>query len=74
MEAAGLTFTSHDDWSGQVAETWEICRRRTAGGKLRRLAASVDPNLALFLDRFTTILNAYRTGAMRYGCFAARCE
>ena len=25
----------------------------------------------MFLDRFDTILAAYRSGAMRYGCFIA---
>jgi hypothetical protein len=27
--------------------------------------------MTLFLDRFTTILDAYRSGAMRYGCLTA---
>jgi tocopherol O-methyltransferase len=72
MEQAGLGFTAYDDWTDRVVETWEICRRRTSGGGLRRVAASVDRNLALFLDRFTTILEAYRSGAMRYGCLTAR--
>lgn len=71
MEEAGLAFAGFDDWTDRVTETWEICRRRTTGGLLHRLASTVDRNLALFLDRFTTILNAYRTGAMRYGCLRA---
>ena len=32
----------------------------------------VDQNTVVFLDRFRTILKAYQTGAMKYGCFIAR--
>ena len=37
-----------------------------------RLARVIDPNTVMFLDRFDTILQAYQTGAMKYGCFVAR--
>ncbi len=39
---------------------------------MRRLARVLNRGLTLFLDRFEAILAAYRTGAMRYGCFTAR--
>jgi hypothetical protein len=35
------------------------------------LARAVDQNSATFLERFDTILKAYQTGAMKYGCFVA---
>ena len=38
---------------------------------VRWLAGLVDRDTAMFLDRFETILEAYRSGAMRYGCFIA---
>jgi len=71
MEAAGLEFRSYDDWTDRVVETWEICRRRVERSGVRKLSAIINRNMTLFLDRFTTILDAYRTGAMRYGCLTA---
>ena len=35
------------------------------------LARLIDRNSVMFLDRFQTILDAYRTGAMDYGCLIA---
>ncbi len=35
------------------------------------LARMIDRNTVMFLDRFETILQAYRSGAMKYGCFIA---
>lgn len=72
MEQAGLTFTGYEDWTDRVLETWEICRRRVARSGVRRLSAVLNRNMTLFLDRFTTILDAYRSGAMRYGCLTAK--
>lgn len=72
MEAAGLEFSHYADWTDRVVETWEICRRRVERSGVRRLSAAINRNMTLFLDRFTTILDAYRTGAMRYGCLTAR--
>ena len=45
---------------------------RDAERRARRLARVINRGLVLFLDRFDAILAAYRTGAMRYGCFTAR--
>jgi tocopherol O-methyltransferase len=52
--------------------TWEICRRRVERTGMHWLARLINRDQQLFLDRFTTILNAYRSGAMQYGCFVAR--
>jgi tocopherol O-methyltransferase len=35
------------------------------------LAKVFGANHVLFLDHFQAILDAYRTGAMEYGCFLA---
>lgn len=43
--------------------------RRTG---VRHLAQCIDRDTVMFLDRFETILEAYRTGAMGYGAFIAR--
>jgi tocopherol O-methyltransferase len=69
MEAAGLVMTSCEDWTERVARTWEICRDRVRRSRVRWLARLIDRETVMFLDRFDTILNAYRSGAMKYGCF-----
>lgn len=71
MEEAGLQVETTRDWTDQVAQTWAICRDRVARSKVRWLARLVDQETVLFLDRFDTILEAYRTYAMRYGCLVA---
>lgn len=71
FEAAGLTVTEQHDWTSKVTQTWEICRQRVARSGVRRLAPWIDADAVMFLDRFDTILNAYRSGAMQYGCFVA---
>jgi cyclopropane fatty-acyl-phospholipid synthase-like methyltransferase len=72
MESAGLTILTTEDWTRQVVRTWEICSRRVARSKVRWLARLIDKESVLFLDRFETILNAYHSGAMKYGCFLAQ--
>ena len=72
MTAAGLTVTHVQDWTERVAQTWEICRDRVARTRVRRLASWFDRDSLMFLDRFDTILAAYRQGAMKYGCFIAK--
>ncbi|MEZ6119732.1 MAG: class I SAM-dependent methyltransferase [Pirellulaceae bacterium] len=71
FEAAGLKVTEQHDWTSKVMQTWEICRQRVARSGVRRLAPWIDADAAMFLDRFDTILNAYQSGAMQYGCFVA---
>ena len=68
---AGLTMKCAYDWTEQVAQTWEICKSRVQNSGARWLAKIVDRDTVKFLDRFDTILAAYRSGAMRYGCFIA---
>jgi len=72
MQAAGLQMVESHDWTEKVMRTWEICRRRIERTRIRWLARWVDRDSLLFLDRFTTILAAYQSGAMQYGCFVAR--
>lgn len=72
MTAAGLVVESEHDWTQRVLRTWEICEQRVRRSGVRWLARLIDRNSVLFLDRFETILNAYRTGAMAYGCLIAR--
>lgn len=71
MTDAGLRVDVAEDWTERVARTWEICRRRIDRSGVRWLARAIDRDTALFLDRFETILGAYRSGAMQYGCLVA---
>jgi tocopherol O-methyltransferase len=71
MTAAGLEMTHVADWTDRVTRTWEICRDRVERSRIRRLARWIDRDSVMFLDRFETILAAYRQGAMKYGCFIA---
>jgi tocopherol O-methyltransferase len=71
MIEAGLKDVRVLDWTSSVARTWEICRDRVRRTHVRWLAKVLDMNLVRFIDRFDTILEAYRTGAKRYGAFIA---
>lgn len=71
LEGAGLVVERDFDWTARVERTWEICGRRVRRSGVRWLAAAIDRSSAMFLGRFETILSAYRSGAMRYGCFIA---
>ena len=71
MTDAGLRVERYFDWTSRVAQTWEICAQRVERSRIHWLARWVDPNQLLFLERFRTILRAYRTGAMTYGCWVA---
>ena len=72
LEAAGLTVETVEDWTSRVVRTWEICQQRVRRSGVRWLARLIDRDTVLFLDRFETILAAYRSGAMAYGCLVAR--
>jgi tocopherol O-methyltransferase len=74
MTDAGMKVTKIHDWTSRVSRTWEICRDRVNRFGIRRVASWVDPGQIVFLDRFQTLLDAYNTGAMKYGCFIAEKE
>jgi tocopherol O-methyltransferase len=69
---AGLTVEQSFDWTDRVSQTWEICARRVERTRIHWLARLINANQHMFLDRFQTILRAYKTGAMTYGCWIAR--
>lgn len=72
IECSGLVVEQTLDWTPRVIRTWEICRRRVERTHVRQLARLLDRNTVRFLDGFQTILRAYQSGAMQYGCFVAR--
>jgi tocopherol O-methyltransferase len=71
LTQAGLQIEQCLDWTSQVGRTWEICRERVRRCGIRRIAPVFGRNSVLFLDRFDSILEAYKSGAMAYGCFIA---
>ena len=72
MTAAGLQVEHTEDWTARVARTWELCDERVRRCGLPWLARAIDMRQATFLDNFKTLLDAYRSGAMQYGCIVAR--
>ena len=72
MTAGGLEMVEVSDLTDQVLATWEICERRVRRTGMRWLAKLADRQTRAFLEHFETILNAYRSRAMGYGCFVAR--
>jgi tocopherol O-methyltransferase len=68
---AGLQVERYLDWTSRVAQTWEICARRARFTRVHWLARWIDKDQLMFLDRFQTILRAYQSGAMTYGCWVA---
>lgn len=71
MQRAGLVVDEKLDWTDRVARTWELCESRVRAWGIDRLAPWIDPAQALFINHFSTLLNAYRSGAMQYGCIVA---
>jgi tocopherol O-methyltransferase len=69
---SGLVLERDFDWTSRVTRTWELCEERVRRSRVRWLAQLFDRNIVQFLDRFRTILRAYESGAMKYGCFIAR--
>jgi tocopherol O-methyltransferase len=72
MEQASLKVECCLDWTESVRRTWQICDKRVHRSRVRWLAPLFGNNSTMFLDRFKTILDAYDSGAMQYGCFVAR--
>lgn len=68
MSQAGLEIDRVYDWTDRVLQTWEICQRRVRRTGVRWLARCVDHDQVRFLNHFSTILAAYKSGAMKYGC------
>lgn len=72
MSDAGLVVERAELWTERVMRTWEICINRVRWSGVGLLGRVIDRDTDMFLKRFQTILAAYRSGAMQYGCFVAR--
>lgn len=72
MRDAGLEIRCSADLTSQVMQTWRICRERVQRSRVQWLARCAGRDMRSFLQHFDTILNAYATGAMRYGLIVAQ--
>lgn len=71
MRDAGLEVEPPIDLTERVIETWEICLRRVKRTGVSRIAWMFGRRMNEFVHGFETMLDAYRSGAMTYGSFAA---
>ena len=74
LVSAGLQVQRIDDLTPRIAQTWEICQRRTKRSGLALLSRLFGRNTAQFANSFETILGAYRSGAMKYCSIVAKKE
>jgi tocopherol O-methyltransferase len=71
LRDAGLTERTFADLTPQVSRTWEICRQRVHQTGVHLLARLAGARMHSFIQHFSTLWEAYRCGAMRYGMFVA---
>ena len=70
MSAAGLEIILREDLSENVTRTWEVCQQRArAAAVFVRLLPQAAQEFVLGID---TILDAYRSGTLRYCVLIAR--
>lgn len=72
IEDSKLTVESAEDITDQVSRTWAVCRPILEVPLVKTMLAAGNEKLAAFADSFSSIDEAYRTGAMAYGMFVAR--
>src|SRR5262249_14600044 len=71
LESAGLTVINYEDLTPQVVRTWEICQRRVEISRVGLLAHLAGRRMRKFINKFAALRDAYLSGAMQYGLFAA---
>jgi tocopherol O-methyltransferase len=69
---AGMVREAWEDVTGSVEQTWDICGDRVRRSGVRRIAPFFGRDIDQFLNHFTTLREAYRIRAMRYGLFTAQ--
>ena len=71
MTEGGLVVETAEDITRQVSRTWSLCRPILEFPLVKTMLSAGNDKLAAFVDSFSAIDEAYRTGAMRYGMFVA---
>jgi tocopherol O-methyltransferase len=72
MQDAGLKVAVAMDITPRVAHTWCHCARLGANPLIRFFVRFMDRQTQRFVKAFPLMLEAYGTGAMAFGLFAAR--
>jgi tocopherol O-methyltransferase len=72
LRDAGLTERTFADLTPHVSRTWEICRDRVQKSGVHLIARLAGARMHSFVQHFSTLWEAYRSGAMRYGLFVAQ--
>ncbi|MDA1052627.1 MAG: class I SAM-dependent methyltransferase [Planctomycetota bacterium] len=72
LRDAGLEVGNICDLTPRITRTWEICRQRVERTGLTRLAGLAGRDSANFTNNFDLILNAYRSGAMKFASIVAK--
>jgi tocopherol O-methyltransferase len=72
LDDAGLEVTQVSDLTSRVDRTWEICTQRLERSGLGKLSRICGRNMLHFVESFETLLNAYRSGAMKYCSITAK--
>jgi tocopherol O-methyltransferase len=70
IEHAGLRIRAHEEITGRVIRTWEICFERAL--KLRALIGILPREIREFVHGISTILEAYRSGDLTYSVMVAQ--
>ena len=63
---AGLEVRKVTDLTSRVIRTWEVCQRRVQLSGVSAVSGLFGKDIPRFLNNFQTILQAYRSGAMKY--------
>jgi tocopherol O-methyltransferase len=69
FRAAGLVERTFADLTTQVSRTWDVCLQSVQTSGMAHLGGLFGADMRRFLDSFTTLRDAYRSGAMGYGLF-----
>jgi tocopherol O-methyltransferase len=72
MAAGGLEMAAAEDITARVARTWDLCAKLIRRPDVRLILRAVDEKTRRFAGSFEMMREAYASGAMGYGMFAAR--
>lgn len=72
IRTSGLAVTSAEDITRNVARTWDRCLPVLNFPLVKTILAAGSSRLHAFANSFTSIAEAYRTGAMAYGMIVAQ--
>jgi tocopherol O-methyltransferase len=72
MEQCGLVVEERADLTERTAHTWEVCLQRTRKLWVRLGAMLLGRDTGRFLSAFPLMLEAYRSGALRYSLIVGR--